>query len=82
MYLPRLSHQPPGYAKNDSASQDQHRYGANDATIEATAREMTSHWFNSNTFSLIVSYDDGSTAGQAGPVSVLATRLHTQFRNS
>jgi hypothetical protein len=60
-----LNRQPSGQAENNDAGQDRHRYNASDATIEATAREMTCHGFNSDSSSrLTAACDDSSAVGQ------------------
>lgn len=60
-----LNRQPSGQAKNDDAGQDHHRDNAGDTTIEATAREMTGHWFSSDLPPrLTAACDDSSTVDQ------------------
>jgi hypothetical protein len=59
-----LNRQPSGQAKNDDAGQDHHRNNAGDTTIEATAREMTGHWFNSDSLPRLTASYDNSSAGR------------------
>jgi hypothetical protein len=60
-----LNRQPSGHAKNDDAGQDHHRDNAGDTTIEATAREMTGHWFSSDSSPrLTAAFDDSSAVGR------------------
>jgi hypothetical protein len=60
-----LNRQPSGQAKNDDAGQDHHRDNAGDTTVEATAREMTGHWFSSDSPPrLTAAYDDSSAVDQ------------------